>query len=117
MPALPMTWINVLFQRFERFYGQDFVRKWGNGDIEATKQEWAEKLFQFDREVLRLAVEHCSENVSKPPSLPEFVTICKNMKPAREHVNYLPAPTFEKTEFGMQMLADLKKLIAKKRII
>jgi len=117
MAALPTTWINALFAKFQQFYGQDFVRKWASNDIEATKTEWAEKLFQFDREVLRLAVEYCSENVPKPPSLPEFIAICKSMKPAREHAVMLPPPKFEKTDYGMQMLDEIKKLVAKKRVI
>ena len=115
MAALPMTWINGLFQKFECFYGQDFARKWGGGDIDAIKQEWAEKLFQFDGIVLRQAVNHCAENVVKPPSLPEFILICKNIKPLYQKC--LPPVEFERTEYGLKMLAEIKKLVAKKRMI
>lgn len=117
MPALPLTWINALFEKFETYYGADFSRKWGQvRDIDKLKQEWGEKLFPFDRDILRMALDYCAENVPKPPSLPEFVGICKAMKPAREHVQYLPPPTFEKTEVGMKALAEIKKLIEKKRM-
>lgn len=116
MPALPLTWINALFQKFESYYGQDFVRKWAGTDVMAVKQEWAEKLGKFDGETLRQSAEYCAENVPKPPSLPEFVTICKNMRPAREHMPYLPKPEFEKTEYGMKMMAEIKKLLAGKVI-
>jgi hypothetical protein len=114
MPVLPLTWINALFQKFERFYGQDFVRKWAGTDVMAVKQEWAEKLGKFDGETLRQAAEYCGDNIAKPPSLPEFVTICKNMRPAPVHHAFLPEPKFEKTEYGMKMAAELKKLLAKK---
>ncbi len=116
MPALPLTWIDALFQKFENFYGADFTRKWGEvSDVVKLKQEWAEKLFQFNGDTLRQAIDHCAEHVPKPPSLPEFVIICKSMKPAPEHQHYLPGK-FEKTEYGLQMMEKIKILLANKRI-
>ncbi len=116
MPALPLTWINALFEKFESFYGADFTRKWGETrDVDKLKQEWAERLFPFSGDVLRQAVDHCGANVPKPPSLPEFVIICKNMKPAPEHQHYLP-DKFEKTAYGMQMMEKIKTMLANKRI-
>ena len=125
MPELPLTWINALFDKFERFYGQDFARKWAIGKIDpetginetlmAMKREWAEGLGKFEGQTLRQAAEYCRENVPKPPSLPEFITICKQMRPAPEHQYCLPNK-FEKTEYGLQMMEKIKTMLANKRI-
>ena len=115
MPQLPLTWINALFEKFEHFYGQDFARKWSVSDIDAMKQEWAEKLWQFDGATLKAAVDHCSENVPKPPSLPEFILICKQQRPHPAHQTLLPNK-FEKTEYGMKAMEGIKAMLKNKLV-
>ena len=117
MMAIPLTWINALFEKFERFYGQDFVRKWNISNVDAMKQEWAEGLARFEGETLRMAVEYCRENVAKPPSLPEFIIICKEQRPLAMHQPFLSdMRKFEKTEHGMKMMENIKQMLKNKTV-
>lgn len=111
---IPLSWIDALFEKFESFYGSQFVNKWKNTNIAKTKMEWAEALGRFDRDVLKDAVEHCRDNVVDPPSLPHFVSICKSFreKPAQP---LLLTHNFQKTEHGLQMLKDIKEMLKLKR--
>lgn len=71
--------IERLFQKFEDFYGTKWAAQYGDFPRERVKSTWAEELAGFiDKpEVIARAVSSQRENKS-PPTLPEFMTNCRN---------------------------------------
>lgn len=110
--ALPLHWVDVLFQKFEAFYGAQFAQKWVGCDVSQVKQEWAEGLGRFDGETLKAALAHCRDNNQFPPSLPEFIVACKAYRVRPEHQLML-THKFERSERGAEMLAGIKAMLKK----
>ena len=115
---IPASWIDALFEKFESFYGAQFVNKWKNTNITKTKLEWAEALGRFDGDILKQAVDYCRENITDPPSLPHFVSICKSFRPVAAHKPLMLTHEYlGKTPHGLQMIADIKEMLKQKRIV
>jgi hypothetical protein len=93
---LPRDWVTKIFSKFASFYGEDFARKWANVDHEAMIDDWALKLERFNGTTIGKALDWCAENQSKPPTLPEFIQMCKSSR-VEDAVHYLPHH-FVKTE-------------------
>lgn len=93
--ALPETWIAALFSKLSGMYGNKFSDMWRGIDPEMVKRTWAERLVVYPPEVLKYALSEC-DNYPNPPSLPQFVQLCRagmnrHVKPAA-----LPPPTLDK---------------------
>jgi hypothetical protein len=112
MAALPRSWIDALFLRFSSYYGEQFISKWKHTDIEQTKNDWAEALWKYDREILKVALEYCREESKYPPSLPEFVQMCKNARPIAER-HALLDHKWQKSENSKELFAGIKKMLEK----
>jgi hypothetical protein len=92
---LPSEWIDRLFARFGAMYGAQWAEKWRGFDIEEVKATWAEDLDGVTGEQLRKALDHVKANCAFPPSLPEFLGVCRQFRPKPQNVAYLPAPRGE----------------------
>jgi len=117
MAALPRHWIDALFVRFSSYYGEQFISKWRNVDIEQTKADWAEALWRFDSTTLKTALEYCREDpkyASYPPSLPEFIQMCKNARPVTKQ--YALGHKFEKSEKADEFIANMYKMLEKGKV-
>jgi hypothetical protein len=112
MASLPLPWIEALFAKFSAFYGAQFAQKWAGSNLDQVKTEWADALGRFEGLTLKAAVEHCRDNVQFPPSLPEFVTICKSQRVRPEHQLFLPH-NFTKSDKGAEILAGIKAMLKK----
>ena len=115
MAALPRNWIDALFLRFSSYYGEQFINKWKHTDMEQTKNDWAEALWKFDSRTLKAALEYCREESKYPPSLPEFVQMCKACRPIAES-HPLLTHKFEKSERADQFISEMKKMLEKGKV-
>ena len=87
--------IEVMFSRFAAFYGHVWRSQFINeGFLEFSKKEWREGLSLFSDEVLNTAAIHCRDFYEMPPSLPQVITLCRQIKKRTEFyvVNH-EAPT------------------------
>jgi len=50
---------------------------WGDVPIEAVKNEWSAGIEKFKLSEIGKAIEHCAVNNKFPPTLPEFIQLCK----------------------------------------
>ena len=80
--ALPEQAISRLFARFEAMYGAKFADAWKGCDIRNVKAVWAETLGALSREELAAGVSGCMGR-EWPPTLPEFVKLCRQADPNR----------------------------------
>ncbi|MEN2672589.1 hypothetical protein [Herbaspirillum huttiense] len=74
--ALPIHWIESLFQRMTFAYGAKFADQWKGIDPEGLKRHWAEKLAGLTGEQLKAGVAKL-DTLDWPPSLPQFIRLCK----------------------------------------
>ena len=77
--------IDVMFAKFASFYGHVwrslFKHEWS---LEFTKKEWAEGLSAFSDEVVNKAVIHCRDYCEMPPTLPQVIILCRQIKKRNE---------------------------------
>jgi hypothetical protein len=90
-PVLPDAWINSLFDRLEAAYGSRWQNMWGNSSLQNVKTLWAEKLAGFadNPKAMAYALNALDEHPF-PPTLPEFLALCR--KAPRPELQALPAP-------------------------
>jgi len=81
------AWVNRLFERFSLMYGRDWSDKWTGIPMTQVKASWAMDLAPFTADDIRRALEEVRTHNKFPPSCPEFVTLCRVMRPA-------PVPKF-----------------------
>lgn len=107
--ADPRKTVKGLFMLFHGWYGTLFLSRYESGDKDASGKDrgtmsamtiWQHALDRFDGDVVRAAADRCEVDHPKyPPTLPEFLAICKAIQPRRA------AP---ESQFKIPMSTDLK---------
>ena len=101
--ALPSSWVDRIFGRMEALYGATFIDKWRNTDIGLVKSVWSDELTSFsdNPECFGRALKELMDvHKTFPPSLPEFVDLCRKNYEAPKSNLALAAPdlTQEQTD-------------------
>lgn len=68
--------VEALFSEFEALYGSRFADMWRHTDVAYVKSLWAKALAGLTRREIRTGLAGCG-NRPWPPSLPEFLTLCR----------------------------------------
>jgi len=99
MPALPTRAVDRIFARFVAMFGVAAVqRMWGckEDELGAIKGVWADSLGRFSLEQILAGLRALEDSgATFPPTLPEFVALCKRRPPpvvAAHQPFALPAP-------------------------
>lgn len=74
--AAPRHWVAALFEKMTRMWGNTFLDKWRDVDLEGVMQEWGKGLKKLSTAELKAGVDGLMMQ-KFPPSLPEFYAICK----------------------------------------
>ena len=74
--ALPDEWSERIFMRMENFYGAKWVNSLGGIERERVREAWGEELFGFSANEISRGIEAC-RSLSWPPTLPEFMMLCR----------------------------------------
>lgn len=78
MASLPIAWIGRLFERMSLIYGTDKVQgMWRGQSIEDVQGFWSEELAGYSAEELRRGVQAMRNNPTWPPTLYEFMDLCR----------------------------------------
>ena len=88
---LPDSWVESLLARMLATYGQKFRSQWADVPPETLRETWAVALGRFDGARIKWALEQMVATCPWPPTLPEFVAMCRQAP--REEPVKLPAPT------------------------
>jgi len=110
--------IDELFLKFSAFYGSQFISKWTGIDIGMVKGEWADGLEQFKVETIIKALDYVRENNEFPPSLPEFIKICKEFKtrPGDDVVKLTHVHSPVSPEKAKENLDRIKEMLSKSKL-
>lgn len=94
--SLPRHWVAALFSKMTAFYGAKFADQWRGAKVEEVQKVWGVELFKLTREQLKAGSDSLTA-LPKPPTLPEFITLCKQARmeqaqhAAHQIENFAPA--------------------------
>ena len=106
--AMPLDTANNVFKVFHGFYGNLFLSKFVSGKVDADGADkgvvdaisiWAHGLRDFDLSTVKTALARTMDTHPEyPPTLPQFVALCKACAPRQVYQHALPAPSVDRTE-------------------
>lgn len=104
--------IDLLFSKFAAFYGHVWRSQFKDEVfLKFAKKEWLEALGEFSEGVLTKAIVNCRDFYELPPTLPQMLQCCRQIKKQISfHVvkeNYIPA----KKEVVMSCLRQCKEFL------
>lgn len=98
-PPMPDA-ADAVFRAMHGFYGQLWLSKFATGQagpdgadagVVSAKRIWAHGLRDFDATTVRMALRQCLERHPEfPPSLPQFVALCRSNQPREAYRPALP---------------------------
>ena len=103
--SLPQDWVNSIFDKLTLVYGQAFLRRWQDLDMEKVKADWAHELAALERSPKSIAYALQNLPAEKPPTVLEFRKIAWGM-PAADMAE-LPY-----SRAGSQVIAQALKIIS-----
>ncbi len=76
--SLPTGWIERIFAHLAKSYGSKFLDMWAGLDQQELREHWSETLggFADKPDAIRTALKNCEER-EWPPTLPEFLLMCR----------------------------------------
>lgn len=98
---LPGAWVDRLFARFVAIYGaQKTQSMWAGADMAEVKELWGEQLGRFKAESIAGSLQRLVESGNQwPPTLPEFVELCRQSSVERARTSVaLPPPSGKKPD-------------------
>ncbi|MDP3704614.1 MAG: Vir protein [Legionellaceae bacterium] len=101
-----------MFSRFAAFYGHVWRSQFKHEEFLAfAKKEWQEGLCRFSDDVLEQAIITCRDFCEMPPTLPQVITHCRQIKKRNAFYvagnDYTPA----KPEIIQQYLRQCKDML------
>lgn len=73
--------IDLLFSKFAAFYGHIWRSQFKDEVfLKFAKKEWQEALSEFTDSVVNEATLGCREQYEMPPTLPQLITFCRQIK-------------------------------------
>lgn len=103
----PGALVDRLFQHFACMYGSLWLDRWAGIPLPEVKATWARDLSRVSPGQMARALDHLKAHNPMPPTLPEFLSLCRQFRVA-DPVLALPPPRGEIPEAAREILARLK---------
>jgi hypothetical protein len=103
--ALPLTWVDRIFERMAVRYGRRFMDQWIGVDLDAVKHDWAAELEGLQKSPAGLIYGLSNLPDDRPPTVTQFRAICIRGIP-EQTIKALPAPKVDLS----RMQAEFDKL-------
>lgn len=119
-PVAPADTANNVFKVFHGFYGNLFLSKFVNGQtgsdgvdqgVVSARAIWAHGLRDFDLSTVKTALARVMDaHPEFPPTLPQFVQLCRACRPREVYRHALPpaAPDPEVSRKARERLAEVR---------
>lgn len=105
--------IDRLFLKFAAFYGYVWRNLYKNSEfLQFSKLEWQKALLEFDDSTLEAALVLCSKTKELPPTLSQFIDICKAVRASHIVVESRPKPFVRNMEVAEFYLKQMKTMLA-----
>ena len=95
---MPRSWTESLLKKMTALYGERFLNQWRNVEPEDMIGTWSDALGPYcdigqdgQGQRIKWALDQLAANNPYPPTLPEFVALCRQAP--RPQVKALPEPT------------------------
>ena len=75
--SLPTAWIDKIFEKLTLVYGQSFLRRCADIDLNAVKSDWGHELSGFENHPKAIAWALQNLPIERPPSVLEFRAIAR----------------------------------------
>lgn len=108
--SLPANWVDRIFDKLTLTYGQSFLRRWQDIDLNAVKSDWAHELAGFAQHPRAIAWALQNLPTEKPPTVLEFRALARRV-PAEEVPRIEHAPASPE-----RVAAELAKLGPARRV-
>lgn len=75
--TMPLAWIDRIFDKLTLTYGQQFLNRWRDIDMNSVKSDWMHELSGFEKfpESISFALQNLPES---PPTVIQFKTLCRS---------------------------------------
>lgn len=70
--SLPAPWVDRIFDKLTLVYGQQFLRRWADIDLNAVKSDWSFELSGFEAHPKAIAWALQNLPVDQPPTVLDF---------------------------------------------
>ena len=117
LPALPARAVDRLFARFVAAFGAPAMhRMWADAPMDEVKATWGAALGRFSLDEILGGLRALEDaGATFPPTLPEFIALCKRKPDAvpAAHRKLLPVPdrTPEEIAAGAAQMARIREMI------
>lgn len=100
--SLPHSWVDRIFDKLTLTYGQAFLRRWQDLDLNAVKSDWAHELSGFEKNPK--AISHALSNLDpeRPPTVLQFRALA--LKCPNEAFAMLDAPKADAKRIADELL-------------
>jgi hypothetical protein len=72
--------VNKIFLKFSIFYGHIWRSQYKNEFYSNfARDEWSQALHEFNEKIIDEAINKCLENREMPPTLSQFIELCKRL--------------------------------------
>lgn len=89
----PSAVVDRLFAKLGAMYGRAWLDMWVGAPMDEVKAEWASWLHGVELDAVRLALDSLvAQGRAFPPTLPEFVSLCRQHRRKGAHRLALAAP-------------------------
>lgn len=102
--ALPLPWVDRIFDKLMLVYGRDFTGRWDGLPMASVKTDWAHELSGFEAHPEAIKHALLSINPARPPTVLEFRQLAANA-PKMAAIE-LPPPPVDKA-FRQSLVAKL----------
>lgn len=108
--ALPLSWVDRIFDKLMLVYGRDFVGRWEGIPLDSVKADWAHELAGF--EAHPESIKHALQNLpaAKPPTVYEF----RNLAASAPRMQALELPLPPQNPEIIAMVVSGMKPVGKK---
>jgi len=109
--SLPLPWVDRIFDKMTLTYGQHFLNRWRDIDLNAVKSDWMHELSGFEKAPHAIAFG-LSNLPETAPSVVQFKNLCRQA-PAAE-IPALPEPVADPSRVRAELakLAPLREKLA-----
>ena len=109
--SLPLPWVDRIFEKLTLVYGQPFLNRWRDIDLNAVKFDWAHELSGFEAhpDAIKWALQNLPPDT--PPTVLQFRTLCR--KSPTTEFQALPSPAVN-VQLANEVIAKLKAMPVEK---